>query len=54
MKQLTEFHQKKILILGLAKSGVAAATMMHRLGASVTVNDSKERSENDEASSLKR
>ncbi|GAF16474.1 LOW QUALITY PROTEIN: UDP-N-acetylmuramoylalanine-D-glutamate ligase [Bacillus sp. JCM 19046] len=54
MKQLTEFHQKKILILGLAKSGVAAATMMHRLGASVTVNDSKERSEMMKRASLKR
>lgn len=52
MKHITEFHQKKVLVLGLAKSGVAAATMMHDLGAFVTVNDSKERSDNDEASQL--
>jgi len=30
---------KKVLILGLAKSGVAAAQILHKLGAFVTVND---------------
>lgn len=30
---------KKVLILGLAKSGVAAAQLLHKLGAFVTVND---------------
>ena len=32
---------KKVLVLGLAKSGVAAAELLHELGAFVTVNDAK-------------
>ncbi|MFC4409301.1 UDP-N-acetylmuramoyl-L-alanine--D-glutamate ligase [Chungangia koreensis] len=39
MKEITDFQQKKVLILGLAKSGVAAAQLLHKLGAFVTVND---------------
>lgn len=41
MKKTNEFTAKKILVLGLAKSGVAAAELLHKLGAFVTVNDSK-------------
>ncbi|MDF2556231.1 MAG: murD [Bacillales bacterium] len=33
------YLRKKILVLGLAKSGVAAARLLHKLGAFVTVND---------------
>ena len=32
---------KQVLVLGLAKSGLAVAGLLHRLGAQVTVNDQK-------------
>lgn len=41
MKQTSEFTSKKVLVLGLAKSGVAASELLHKLGAFVTVNDAK-------------
>lgn len=40
MKDTTQFLGKKVLILGLAKSGFAAAKLLSSLGAVVTVNDS--------------
>lgn len=43
---------KKVLVLGLAKSGVTAASLLHKLGAFVTVNDRKPLSENPEAQGL--
>ncbi|MEH7122957.1 UDP-N-acetylmuramoyl-L-alanine--D-glutamate ligase [Bacillus sp. JJ1532] len=52
MKQINRYRHKKILVLGLAKSGVAAASLLHKLGAFVTVNDYKPLSENLEAQSL--
>ncbi|WP_210363732.1 UDP-N-acetylmuramoyl-L-alanine--D-glutamate ligase [Bacillus sp. REN3] len=52
MKQITTYQHKKILVLGLAKSGVSAAALLHKLGAFVTVNDSKPFSENPEARGL--
>ncbi|KAB2337417.1 UDP-N-acetylmuramoyl-L-alanine--D-glutamate ligase [Cytobacillus depressus] len=52
MKQINHFRHKKILVLGLAKSGVAAASLLHKLGAFVTVNDFKPLSENLEAQHL--
>ena len=52
MKQIKTYHHKKILVLGLAKSGVTAAALLHRLGAFVTVNDKKPFSENPEAQGL--
>jgi len=36
------FQNKKILILGLAKSGFHAAQLLHELGAKLTVNDAKD------------
>lgn len=39
-------------MLGLAKSGVSAATLLHKLGAFVTINDKKPLSENPEAQGL--
>lgn len=39
------FYKKNILVLGLAKSGLAVAKLLSRLGANVTVNERKERSE---------
>jgi UDP-N-acetylmuramoylalanine--D-glutamate ligase len=40
-----QFAGKKIIVLGLAKSGVAIAKLMKQYGASVTVNDRKPREE---------
>ncbi|MBU8915372.1 UDP-N-acetylmuramoyl-L-alanine--D-glutamate ligase [Bacillus sp. FJAT-29953] len=52
MKQIEFYRHKKILVLGLAKSGVTAAALLHKLGAFVTVNDKKPLSENPEAQGL--
>lgn len=52
MKKITDYEHKKILVLGLAKSGMAAASLLHQLGAFVTVNDLKPFSENPEAQQL--
>lgn len=47
-----ELQSKKVLVLGLAKSGVAAAELLHQLGAFVTVNDAKPFDANPEAQEL--
>jgi UDP-N-acetylmuramoylalanine--D-glutamate ligase len=52
LKNITKYQHKKILVLGLAKSGVSAATLLHKLGAFVTINDKKPLSENPEAQGL--
>ncbi|MBQ0139780.1 MAG: UDP-N-acetylmuramoyl-L-alanine--D-glutamate ligase [Kurthia sp.] len=52
MKKIESMKNKKVLVLGLAKSGVAAAELLHELGAFVTVNDAKPFEENKEAQSL--
>jgi UDP-N-acetylmuramoylalanine--D-glutamate ligase len=52
LKQIESYLHKKILVLGLAKSGVTAAGLLHKLGAFVTVNDKKPLSENPEAQGL--
>jgi UDP-N-acetylmuramoylalanine--D-glutamate ligase len=52
LKQINTYLHKKILVLGLAKSGVTAAALLHKLGAFVTVNDKKPLSENPEAQGL--
>lgn len=52
MKQINSYRHKKILVLGLAKSGISAATLLHKLGAFVTVNDQKPLSENPGAQCL--
>lgn len=52
MKTVTNYENKKILVLGLARSGVSAAKLLQQLGALVTVNDAKEFSENPEAQDL--
>jgi UDP-N-acetylmuramoylalanine--D-glutamate ligase len=39
MKDITRYRGKKVLVLGFAKSGYAAAKVLHRLGANVVVND---------------
>ncbi|MBB6443744.1 UDP-N-acetylmuramoyl-L-alanine--D-glutamate ligase [Bacillus benzoevorans] len=52
MKTIDTYLHKKILVLGLAKSGVGAASLLQKLGAFVTVNDYKPLSENPEAQGL--
>ena len=52
MKHITQFTSKKVLVLGLAKSGVAAAELLHKLGAFVTVNDAKPFEESPDAQDL--
>jgi UDP-N-acetylmuramoylalanine--D-glutamate ligase len=52
LKNITKYQHKKILVLGLAKSGVSAATLLHKLGAFVTINDKKPLSANPEAQGL--
>ena len=41
MKRIDQFENKKVLVLGLAKSGESAARLLDKLGAIVTVNDGK-------------
>ena len=38
---MTDFFGKKVLVLGLARSGMAAVKLLHKLGAIVTVSESK-------------
>ncbi|MGX7244079.1 UDP-N-acetylmuramoyl-L-alanine--D-glutamate ligase [Enterococcus quebecensis] len=52
MKKITNYENKKVLVLGLAKSGVSAAKLLHELGALVTVNDFKQFDQNPEAQDL--
>ncbi|MDT8859122.1 UDP-N-acetylmuramoyl-L-alanine--D-glutamate ligase [Alkalihalobacillus sp. MEB130] len=52
MKSNDLFKEKNILILGLAKSGEAAAKLLHKLGANVVVNDAKPYEENEQAKQL--
>lgn len=52
MKQITNFENKKVLVLGLARSGEAAARLLAKLGAIVTVNDGKPFEDNPSAQSL--
>ncbi|HAQ5103662.1 TPA: UDP-N-acetylmuramoyl-L-alanine--D-glutamate ligase [Enterococcus faecium] len=52
MKKISTYENKKVLVLGLVKSGVSAAKLLHELGALVTVNDGKPFDENPEAQEL--
>jgi len=49
MKQITTYAGKKVLVLGLAKSGTNAAKLLKRLGATVTVSDVQPLAENQNA-----
>lgn len=53
MGKRDEFLGKKVLVLGLAKSGYAAADLLHLLGAVVVVNDSSPETGNVEAQTLR-
>ncbi|MDW0115818.1 UDP-N-acetylmuramoyl-L-alanine--D-glutamate ligase [Sporosarcina thermotolerans] len=52
MENRIQFKGKKVLVLGLAKSGYAAADLLHSLGAEVLVNDSSPEEGNNEALAL--
>lgn len=52
MKWISRFKNQKVLVLGLARSGLAAAKLLHQLGALVTVNDGKPLAENPLAKEL--
>ncbi|HEM5141584.1 TPA: UDP-N-acetylmuramoyl-L-alanine--D-glutamate ligase [Streptococcus suis] len=52
MKMVDIVKNKKVLVLGLAKSGESAARLLDKLGAIVTVNDGKAFEENPTAQSL--
>lgn len=52
MINIDTYRHKKVLVLGLAKSGVSAASLLHKLGAFVVVNDMKPLQENPEAQGL--
>ncbi|HWO95084.1 MAG TPA: UDP-N-acetylmuramoyl-L-alanine--D-glutamate ligase [Bacillus sp. (in: firmicutes)] len=54
MKTTNFYENKNVLILGLAKSGSAAAKLVHELGANVTVNDQKPYEENEAARQLEK
>lgn len=46
------YANKLVLVIGLAKSGLAASMLLHRLGAKVVVNDQKPIEDNPEAGEL--
>jgi UDP-N-acetylmuramoylalanine--D-glutamate ligase len=52
VKDANQFNGKKVLVLGLAKSGYAASKLLHAAGASVTVNDASPEEGNVEAAAL--
>ncbi|OCT17098.1 UDP-N-acetylmuramoylalanine--D-glutamate ligase [Paenibacillus pectinilyticus] len=52
MKHPRDYRGLEVVVLGLARSGVAAAKLFHQHGAIVTVNDKKERSACPEADEL--
>lgn len=52
MKNIDQFKGQKILVLGLAKSGYAAAELLHSMGAEVIVNDASPLDNNKEAEAL--
>jgi UDP-N-acetylmuramoylalanine--D-glutamate ligase len=52
LKNIQLYKDKQVLVLGLAKSGYAAARLLQQLGAKVVVNDIKPLEENESAQSL--
>ena len=52
MKKVNKYENQKVLVLGLARSGMSAASLLHDLGALVTVNDGKSFDDNPEAQEL--
>ncbi|TCS94628.1 UDP-N-acetylmuramoyl-L-alanine--D-glutamate ligase [Hazenella coriacea] len=54
MGKQTEWKGTSVVVLGLARSGVAVAKLLHQLGAKVVANDLKSRLECPEASQLEK
>ncbi|MFC5703597.1 UDP-N-acetylmuramoyl-L-alanine--D-glutamate ligase [Cohnella faecalis] len=52
MKELQQYRGRRVVVLGLARSGAAAAKLFQGAGAIVTVNDQKPREQCPEASEL--
>jgi len=52
MKHPSQYKNEKIVVLGLARSGVSVAKLFHQLGVHVTVNDRKSREQSPEAAEL--
>lgn len=52
MKKDSQIENKKVFVLGLAKSGAAISRVLHNLGCSLLVNDLKRYEENEEAQQL--
>lgn len=52
MDHPSHYRGKRVVVLGLAKSGVAVARTMHQFGAEVIVNDKKPREQSPEAAEL--
>ncbi len=52
MKHPDMYRGEEVVVLGLAKSGVQVAKVLHERGAVITVNDKKERDQSPEASEL--
>lgn len=52
MKHPDEYNGKKVVVLGLAKSGVQVAKVLHHAGALVTVSDMKNKEQCPEAAEL--
>ncbi|MFZ3588018.1 UDP-N-acetylmuramoyl-L-alanine--D-glutamate ligase [Bacillus sp. DJP31] len=52
MKNIQLYTNQNVLVVGLAKSGYAAARLLHQLGANVTVNDRLPLEKNETAQSL--
>lgn len=51
---IEHINGKKVVVLGLAKSGVAVAKLLHRFGAAIVANDRKPREEAQGADELER
>lgn len=52
MKSIETYVNKRVLVIGLAKSGLNAALLLHKLGAKVTVSDQLELAKNKPAQEL--
>ena len=50
---MINLKNKKVLVLGLARSGMAAISLLHKHGANITLNESKQEENLNEASLLK-
>ncbi|PEC49830.1 UDP-N-acetylmuramoyl-L-alanine--D-glutamate ligase [Bacillus sp. AFS077874] len=53
MNNISNFQNKNVLVLGMAKSGYAASRLLKKLGATVTVNDRTSFEQNEIAQKLK-